>query len=110
MSDLEARAVVFAQGDTKVALVYIDAIGLLAGDIDTIRNDPRVAAAGVDHVVVGLIEAHEPGVDVGAGVDRRRAAVVTAGRHGHHHADHHHEPERARCLHRPRAYRSRPRE
>jgi hypothetical protein len=51
--------VVFAQGDTKVALVYIDAIGLLAGDIDTIRNDPRVAAAGVDHVVVGSIHAHD---------------------------------------------------
>ena len=59
MSDLEARAVVFAQGDTKVALVYVDAIGLLAGDIDTIRNDPRVAAAGVDHVVVGSIHAHD---------------------------------------------------
>jgi hypothetical protein len=59
MSDLEARAVVFAQGDTKVALVYVDAIGLLAGDIDTIRNDPRVAAAGVDHVIVGSIHAHD---------------------------------------------------
>jgi len=59
MSDLEARAVVFVQGDTKVALVYVDAIGLLAGDIDTIRNDPRVAAAGVDHVIVGSIHAHD---------------------------------------------------
>ena len=59
MSDLEARAVVFAQGDTKVALVYLDAIGLLMGDIDAIRDDPRVAAAGVDHTVVGSIHAHD---------------------------------------------------
>jgi hypothetical protein len=52
--------VVFAQGDTKVALVYVRRdrpVGL--GDIDTIRNDPRVAAAGVDHVIVGSIHAHD---------------------------------------------------
>jgi hypothetical protein len=59
MSDLEARAVVFAQGDTKVALVYCDAIGLLLGDIDAIRTDPRVVAAGIDHVVVGATHAHD---------------------------------------------------
>lgn len=59
MSDLEARAVVFAQGDTKVALVYIDAIGLLLGDIDGIRDDARIAAAGIDHVVVGATHAHD---------------------------------------------------
>ncbi|MBK9030565.1 MAG: hypothetical protein IPL61_04365 [Myxococcales bacterium] len=58
-SDLEARAVVFAQGDTKVALVYCDAIGLLLGDIESIRTDPRIAAAGVDHVIVGSIHAHD---------------------------------------------------
>ncbi|MEZ4400310.1 MAG: hypothetical protein R3B06_09850 [Kofleriaceae bacterium] len=58
-SDLEARAVVFEGGDTKVALVYCDAIGLLAGDIDAIRADPRIAAAGVDTVIVGSIHAHD---------------------------------------------------
>lgn len=58
-SDLEARAVVFTQGDTSVALVYVDAIGLLLGDIETIRTDPRVTAAGVDHVIVGSIHAHD---------------------------------------------------
>jgi hypothetical protein len=61
-SDLEARAVVFRQGDTTVGLVYIDTIGLLLGDIETIRNDPRLATAGVDHVIVGSIHAHD-GVD-----------------------------------------------
>jgi hypothetical protein len=63
----------------------------------------RGAVRGAGAVVVGLIEALEPGVDVGAGVDRRLAAVVAAGEHTHHD----HEQPRARCLHRPRAYRSR---
>lgn len=58
-SDLEARAIAFKQGDTTAAVVYLDAIGLLLGDIDTIRNDPRLAAAGVDHVIVGSIHAHD---------------------------------------------------
>jgi hypothetical protein len=58
-SDLEARAVVFQQGDTTVALVYVDAIGLLGGDIDAIRLDPSLAALGVDHVIVGSIHAHD---------------------------------------------------
>ena len=61
-SDLEARAVVFAQGDTTTALVYVDAIALLGGDIDLIREDPALAALGVDHVVVGSTHAHD-GVD-----------------------------------------------
>lgn len=59
MTDLEARAVVFRQGDTTVALVYCDAIGLLVGDIEAIRNDPRVTALGIDHVIVGSTHAHD---------------------------------------------------
>lgn len=58
-SDLEARAMVFRQGDTTIGIVYLDTIGLLIGDIDTIRNDPRIAAAGIDHVIVGSIHAHD---------------------------------------------------
>ena len=58
-SDLEARAVVFREGDVTVALVYMDAIGLLGGDIDAIRNDPAMAQLGVDHVIVGSIHAHD---------------------------------------------------
>lgn len=58
-SDLEARAVVFREGDVTIALVYVDAIGLLAGDIDAIRNDPSLAGLGVDHVIVGSIHAHD---------------------------------------------------
>lgn len=58
-SDLEARAIAMKQGDTTVALVYVDAIGLLGGDIDSIRNDASLAALGVDHVIVGSIHAHD---------------------------------------------------
>jgi hypothetical protein len=58
-TDLEARAIAFKQGDTLAAIVYIDAIGLLGGDIDAIRNDARLTAAGVDHVIVGSIHAHD---------------------------------------------------
>ena len=58
-NDLEARAVVFKQGDTTVALVYLDTIGMLAGDLDAIRQDPALAGLGVDHVIVGSIHAHD---------------------------------------------------
>jgi hypothetical protein len=58
-TDLEARAVAFKQGDVLAVLVYVDAIGLLLGDIDGIRNDARVTALGVDHVIVGSIHAHD---------------------------------------------------
>jgi hypothetical protein len=58
-SDLEARAIAFKQGDTTAALVYVDAIGLLLGDIEAIRNDASLAALGVDHVIVGSTHAHD---------------------------------------------------
>jgi hypothetical protein len=58
-TDLEARAVAFKQGDTIAAIVYCDAIGLLAGDIDLIREDARLTALGVDHVIVGAIHGHD---------------------------------------------------
>lgn len=58
-TDLEARAVAFRQGDTLAVIVYCDAIGLLVGDIDGIRNDPRLAALGIDHVIVGATHGHD---------------------------------------------------
>ncbi len=60
-SDLEARAMVFREGDTTVALIYVDAIGLFGsgGDIELIENDPAVAGAGVDLVIVGSVHAHD---------------------------------------------------
>jgi hypothetical protein len=58
-NDLEARAVVFRQGDVTVGLVYADSIGLLAGDVDAIRTDPSLVALGFDHVIVGSIHAHD---------------------------------------------------
>jgi hypothetical protein len=58
-TDLEARAVAFRQGDTLAVLVYLDTIGMLLGDIDGIRNDPRVTALAVDHVIVGSVHCHD---------------------------------------------------
>ena len=58
-TDLEARAVAFRQGDTLAVIVYCDAIGLLLGDIDGIRNDPRLASLGIDHVIVGSTHGHD---------------------------------------------------
>jgi hypothetical protein len=55
-------------------------------------------------LIVGLIEALEAGVDVGTGVDGRRAAVVAArGRE----RDPHDEHDGKKSLHRDRRYRSR---
>jgi len=58
-TDLEARAVVFREGEVMVALVYCDAIGLLLGDIEEIQGDSRLAALGVDHVIVGATHGHD---------------------------------------------------
>jgi hypothetical protein len=58
-TDLEARAVVFRQGETLAAIVYLDVMGMMGGDVDQIRNDPRLAALGVDHVIVGAIHGHD---------------------------------------------------
>jgi hypothetical protein len=42
-TDVEARAIAFVEGDITIVVVYIDCIGLLAGDMDIIRNRPEVA-------------------------------------------------------------------
>lgn len=61
LTDLEARAVVLADGDVTVAIVYLDAIGLLGqgGDLQAIEEHPDLAAAGIDHVISGATHAHD---------------------------------------------------
>jgi hypothetical protein len=60
-SDLEARAVVLRGGDTMVAIVYLDAIGMLGqgGDLQQIEEDPRLRQAGIDLVIAGSTHAHD---------------------------------------------------
>ena len=58
-TDVEARALAFTEGDITVVIVYIDCIGLLAGDMDKIRNDPRLAGLDIDHIVIGATHAHD---------------------------------------------------
>jgi hypothetical protein len=64
-TDIEARALAFRQGDTLVAIVYIDSVGLLAGDLDKIRNHPDLAGLGIDHIIAGATHAHDTPDTVG---------------------------------------------
>jgi hypothetical protein len=52
-TDVEARAIAFVEGDVTVVIAYIDCIGLLAGDMDLIRNHPMLAGLDIDHIVIG---------------------------------------------------------
>lgn len=63
--DVEARAIAFTQGDTTVVIVYIDCIGLLAGDDDMIRQHPSLAGLNIDHIVIGATHAHDAPDTVG---------------------------------------------
>ena len=58
-SPLEARAMALSQGDTLVVIVYVDVVGLLRGDIERIRDDERLAALGIDKLVVGATHNHQ---------------------------------------------------
>jgi hypothetical protein len=64
-TDIEARALALRQGDTTVALVYLDAVGLLLDDIDAIRNHPMLAGDDLDHVIIGATHAHDTPDTVG---------------------------------------------
>ncbi len=61
MSDLEARAMVFREGDTTVAVVYVDCLGMFGqgGDLQQIAEDPAIEAAGIDFVIAGSIHGHD---------------------------------------------------
>jgi hypothetical protein len=58
-TDIEVRAMAFIEGDVSVVIAYIDSIGMLSSDFDVIRADPRVAALGIDHVLLGTTHGHE---------------------------------------------------
>ncbi len=90
-TDVEARAIAFIEGDLTIAICYIDAIGILAGDMDAIRQDPALAGLNIDHVIIGATHAHDApdmvglwGQDVGITgrepfvVDAMKAAAVAA--------------------------------
>ncbi|MBV8758257.1 MAG: hypothetical protein JO257_13305 [Deltaproteobacteria bacterium] len=64
-TDVEARAIAFVEGDITVVVVYVDAIGLLAGDMDKIRNHPMLAGLDIDHIIVGATHAHDAPDTVG---------------------------------------------
>jgi hypothetical protein len=58
-TDVEARALAFTEGDITVVVVYVDCIGLLAGDMDKIRNHPMLAGLDIDHIIIGATHAHD---------------------------------------------------
>ena len=58
-TDVEARAIAFAQGDTMVVVLSLDAVGLLSPDMDRIRNHPTLAGVAVDHIVISSTHAHD---------------------------------------------------
>jgi hypothetical protein len=64
-TDIEARAMAFVEGDITVAIVYVDAIGLIQGDMDLIRKHPLLADLAIDHVIVGATHAHDAPDTVG---------------------------------------------
>jgi hypothetical protein len=57
-TDIEARAIAFAQHDLLVVICELDTIGMLAEDFDLIRADPALAGLGIDHIVLGATHAH----------------------------------------------------
>lgn len=75
-TDVEARAIVFIEGDMTIAVVYIDAIGMLANDADMIRSHPMLQGLGIDHIIVGATHAHDAPDTVGLW----GPAVTTTGR------------------------------
>ena len=58
-NDVEARAMAFVEGDMTFVILYLDAVGLLSGDMDIIRNDPQLAGLGIDHILIGATHAHD---------------------------------------------------
>ena len=58
-TDVEVRAIAFVEGDMTFVILYVDCIGMLAGDMDIIRNDPRLASLAIDHIIIGGTHAHD---------------------------------------------------
>lgn len=58
ISDVEARAIAFSQGDLTIVILSLDAVGLLEPDMEQIRNHPNLAGVDVDHIVISSTHAH----------------------------------------------------
>ncbi len=58
-TDVEARAMAFVQGDMTFVILYIDCIGLLANDMDVIRQHPLLQGIPIDHILIGATHAHD---------------------------------------------------
>ena len=56
---LWARAIVLRQGDTSVAIVTIDTVGLFNGDVLEVRKMLADAGHDIDHLVVHSLHNHE---------------------------------------------------
>ncbi|MCK6507133.1 neutral/alkaline non-lysosomal ceramidase N-terminal domain-containing protein [Myxococcota bacterium] len=57
--DLWARAIVFDQGGTRIALVVVDLVGFFHPDVQGARALVSAAGLDVDHVVVSSTHGHE---------------------------------------------------
>lgn len=80
-TDVEIRAMAFIEGDVSVVIAWIDSIGMLSNDFDKIRQDPQIAALGIDHIVLGTTHGHETPDTVGlwgptVGVSGRQPFVL----------------------------------
>ena len=60
---LYARAVVFAKGDLKIAIVGGDIFGMLKSEIDTV--EARLREAGIAHLLVSMSHNHTAGDPIG---------------------------------------------
>ena len=87
---LWARALVLRTGDTTVAIVSLDLVGLFYDRVKEIRAkvEAKAKAAGIDHVLVSSTHNHEgpdtmgqwgvtkSGIPTGSGVDKAYMALV----------------------------------
>ncbi|HUJ62291.1 MAG TPA: hypothetical protein VLX92_27480 [Kofleriaceae bacterium] len=64
-TDVEVRAMAFVEGDMTIVILYVDCIGLLAGDMDIIRQHPLLAGLDIDHIIIGATHAHDAPDTVG---------------------------------------------
>ena len=50
----------FVEGDETFVIVYIDCIGMLAGDMDSDPQRPAASPAlDIDHIIIGSTHAHD---------------------------------------------------
>ena len=57
--DIWARAVVFSQGETTIAVVSLDLIGLFNNEVTAVREQVAEAGIDVDHIIISSTHTHE---------------------------------------------------